>query len=67
MMTDCRDDRCGALRKSMETLRRKVSDRHDGCAGRTIEGMKVRRRCLSYDTWKKKETLKTVVSDNHDG
>ena len=37
----------------METLRRGVSDRHDGCARRTVEGMSVRHRCSSEDTWKK--------------
>ena len=43
----------GHLRKKMETLWRGVSDRHDGYAGRTVEGMMIRRRCPSKDTWKK--------------
>ena len=35
----------GHLKKRMETLKRGVSDRHDGYAGRTVESMTVRRRC----------------------
>ena len=42
--------RCGTLRKSMETLRKGVSDRHNGYAGKTIEFMTVRRRCPFEDT-----------------
>ena len=55
----------------METLRKWVSDRHDGCAGRTVDGMTVRRRCPSEGTWKKiwrplgegTLTVTTVVQD----
>ena len=57
-MTNRRDVRCGALRKSMEILRRWVSDRHDGCAGWTVEGKMVRRRCPLEETWKIKGDLK---------
>ena len=46
---------------------RGVFDQHDDCAGRTIKGMTVRRRCTSEGTWKKMETLRTRVSENHDG
>ena len=49
---DCRDNDgpssmsiVGHLEKGMETLRRGVSDRHDGCTGRTVEGTTVHRRC----------------------
>ena len=51
----------------METFRTRVSDRHDGCAGRTVVVMKVHRKCPLEDTYKKLETLRTRVSDNHDG
>ena len=44
----------GTLKK-METLKRGVSDRHDGYAGRTVESMTVRRRCSSWDTLKNVE------------
>jgi len=54
---DCRDNDgpssmsiVGHLEKGMETLRRGVSDRHDGCTGRTVEGTTVRRRCPLVDT-----------------
>ena len=47
------DVRKQALRKSMETLRIWVSDRHDGFAEHTIEGITVRRRCTQEDTEKK--------------
>ena len=42
----------GTFGKKIETLRRRVSDRHDGYAGRNVEGMMIRRRCPSEDTWK---------------
>ena len=38
------------LEKNMETLRRGVSDRHDGHAGRTVVGMTVRHMCPLKDT-----------------
>ena len=50
----------GHLEKSMETLRRGVSNRDDDYVGRTVEGMTVHRRCLL-------ETLRNRVSDRHDG
>ena len=37
------------------------------CAGWTVTGTTVRRRCPSEDTWKKLETLKNRVSDNQNG
>ena len=37
------------------------------CEGWTVEGMIVRRRCPSEDTWKKMETLRNRVSDNQNG
>ena len=40
----------GYLQKSMETLSRGVSDHHDGCAGQTVDGMTVRRKCPSEVT-----------------
>ena len=54
------------IRRSMETLRREVSNRHDGCEGRTIEATKVHSICLLVDTKKKIETLRTRVCDNND-
>ena len=57
----------GRLEKSIESLRRRVSDRHDCCVGRTVKGMPVRRRCSSDDTWKKMNTLRKMVSNNHEG
>ena len=51
----------------METLKRGVFHRHDGCAIRTVEGTMFRNRCPSEDTWKTMKTLRTTVSDNHDG
>ena len=52
----------------METLNRWVSDRHDGFAGRAVEGMKVRRRCPSEDTSKKYGDPKDIwVSNRYDG
>ena len=41
------------LEENMEVLRRGVSNHHDGYAGQTVEGMMIRRRCPSKDTWKK--------------
>ena len=38
------------LEKNMETLRRGVSDHHNGHAGRTIVDMTVCRTCLLEDT-----------------
>ena len=38
------------LRKNMKTLKRGVSDSHDGCPGWTIEGTTVRRICPVVDT-----------------
>ena len=40
-------------RKSMETLKRGVSDRHNDYARWTVVSMTVRRRCPLEDTWKK--------------
>ena len=37
------------------------------CAGWTITGTTVRRRCPSEDTWGKKQTLRRGVSDRHNG
>ena len=50
-------------RKWWETLRRGVSDHHDGRAGRTVVGMTIRRRSLR----KFCETLRNRVSDNQNG
>ena len=33
------------LEKNMETLRRGVSDHHNGHAGQTVEGMMIRHSC----------------------
>ena len=41
------------LEKKMETLRRGVSDRHDGHAGQTVVGTTVRHMRPLKDTWKK--------------
>ena len=57
----------GYLEKSMETVRRRVSDHHDSCAGRTVEGMTGYLRCLLEDTYKKWDTLRRWVYDHHDG
>ena len=35
------------------------------CAGQTVTGTTVRRRCPSEDTWKKMETLRRGVSDRY--
>ena len=37
----------------METFRRRVSNRHNGYAGQTIEGMTVRRMFQLEDTYRK--------------
>ena len=37
------------------------------CAGRSVTGTTVHRRCPSEDTWKKMETLRRGVSDCHNG
>ena len=50
--------------KKLDTLRRWVSDRHDGCAVRTVEGITLYRRCPSEDTYKNLETLGKRVTDN---
>ena len=55
------------LGRNMETHRRRVSDRHDGHAGRTVVGMTVRHMCPLEDTLKKWETLRNKVSNNQNG
>ena len=59
------------LKKKMETLRRGVSDRHDGYAGHTVVGTTVCHMCPLKNTWEKNErpfeigslTRMTVVQD----
>ena len=43
------------LRKNMKTLKRGVSDSHDGHAGQTVVGMTVRHMCPLKNTWEKNE------------
>ena len=61
------DDRRGTLNKKMETQKRRVSDRHDGYAGRTVESMIVHHRCPLEDPYKMWETFRNRVSDNQHG
>ena len=55
------------LEKKIETLKRGVSNRHDGHAERTVMTTTVRHMCPLEDTWVKNETLRRGVSDRHDG
>ena len=43
------------LKKKMETLRRGVSDRHDGYVGHTVVGTTVCHMCPLKNTWEKNE------------